>query len=230
MSASCCKQAGALVLCNARKSRPPKVLDQASRARQLRHHLESLERDNFVALNEYEAIIATAAAAASAPGPATLIPKNPLQDLETVGFGSIVGGVIGTAGSGSGTATPDAAATFGGRSKNKKNPKGSGISGTGAGEDASGGGGQGLFHAHKKPALPKKPLYVLLDESGLADYGPDVPTYLNANMGPSRYPSRQFCSVCGWKGQYRCSKCGMRYCDLKCHRMHEETRCMKFTI
>ncbi|KAF8927785.1 hypothetical protein BGZ58_010127 [Dissophora ornata] len=169
----------------------PKVLDNASRARQLRHHLESLERDNFVALNEYEAIIATAAAAASVPGPATLNAK-PLQDLEAVG--SIVGGVVGTLGSS--LATPAASP---GRYKGKAK-KGTAGSGTGTGVigagsfGTSGDGGVGGamtdtsvgFRGHRKPALPKKPLSMLLDESGIADYGPDVPTYLNVNMGPSR--------------------------------------------
>ncbi|KAF9274548.1 hypothetical protein BGZ68_000557 [Mortierella alpina] len=92
----------------------PRVLDREARARQLRNHLESLERDNFVVLNEYEAIIATAAAAASAPGPATLNakPMDAFHDPSSVG--AIVGSFVGTAGSSASTALPT------GRSKNKK--------------------------------------------------------------------------------------------------------------
>ncbi|KAG0305963.1 hypothetical protein BGZ98_003227, partial [Dissophora globulifera] len=223
----------------------PKVLDNASRARQLRHHLESLERDNFVALNEFEAIIATAAAAASAPGPATLHKKPLLHDLEAVG--SIVGDVVGTiggngpvGGSGSGLSSSSSSPLLlslpsftGGRAKHKKGSAGSGLgSATSSSPSAGAGAATTAFAATSKPLLPKKPLTVLLDESGISDYGPDVPTFLSVSMGPSRYPGRHFCSVCGWKGIYQCNKCGMRYCDPKCQKAHEETRqvCMKFTI
>jgi zinc finger HIT domain-containing protein 1 len=81
--------------------------------------------------------------------------------------------------------------------------------------------------------LPRKPLNQLLDESGLLNQSlyqgqqqqsHVVPNYLTANMGPSRYPQRQFCSVCGWKGIYRCNRCGMRYCDLRCQTTHNDTR------
>ncbi|CAO3568179.1 unnamed protein product [Mortierella alpina] len=187
----------------------PQVLDREARARQLRNHLESLERDNFVVLNEYEAIIATAAAAASVPGPATLNAKpiDAFQDPSSVG--AIVGNFVGTVGSSS-SAVPT------GRSKGKKAPK-AGIS------DDDLIGSSTAVHT-RRPVLSRKPLHMLLDESGIADYGPSVPSYLTANMGPSRYPDRQFCSVCGWKGKYRCSKCGMRYCDLRCLKTHEETR------
>ncbi|KAG9327453.1 hypothetical protein KVV02_000402 [Mortierella alpina] len=95
----------------------PRVLDREARARQLRNHLESLERDNFVVLNEYEAIIATAAAAASTPGPATLNakPMDAFQDPSSVG--AIVGSFVGTVGPSSSTAAPT------GRLKNKKAQK-----------------------------------------------------------------------------------------------------------
>ncbi|KAF9963485.1 hypothetical protein BGZ70_007386 [Mortierella alpina] len=187
----------------------PRVLDREARSRQLRNHLESLERDNFVVLNEYEAIIATAAAAASAPGPATLNAKpiDTFQDPSSVGV--IVGNFVGTGGSSS-SAVPT------GRWKGKKPPK----AGT-SGDDLV--GGSTAVHT-RRPVLSRKPLHMLLEESGIADYGPSVPSYLTVNMGPSRYPDRQFCSVCGWKGKYRCSKCGMRYCDLRCLKTHEETR------
>jgi hypothetical protein len=53
---------------------------------------------------------------------------------------------------------------------------------------------------------------------------PDIPTYLTCNAAPSQYPSRQFCSVCSFQSSYKCSKCGMKYCSVKCLRTHEETR------
>ncbi|KAF9194913.1 hypothetical protein BGZ50_005546 [Haplosporangium sp. Z 11] len=192
----------------------PRALDQASRTRQLRHHLESLERDNFVALNEYEAIIATAAAAANVPGPAK---QNPNV------VGPIVGGSSLSPSSVSGIATPT------GRSKGKKNLiDASGPCGLLANDLISIGSSSG--HGPRRLALPKNPLHVLIDESGIADFGLDVPTYLTANMGPSQYPERKFCSVCGWKSKYRCNKCGMRYCDLKCLKTHEETRCSVYLL
>ncbi|CAG8686117.1 14422_t:CDS:2, partial [Acaulospora morrowiae] len=51
----------------------------------------------------------------------------------------------------------------------------------------------------------------------------DVPTYLTAAAGPSRYPSRKFCSVCGYLSNYSCKTCGMKYCSVKCLETHEET-------
>ncbi len=29
---------------------------------------------------------------------------------------------------------------------------------------------------------------------------------------------------------YNCTRCGMRYCSIKCNETHKETRCMKFTM
>ncbi|KAF9083697.1 Zinc finger HIT domain-containing protein 1 [Mortierella sp. GBA35] len=225
----------------------PKVLDPESRRRQLRHHLDSLERDNFVALNEYEAIIATAAAAATAQGPISLTHTNldPLGLLPPLSpaVGSIVGGVVGTVGPGAVLSTTNPGIISGGRSK-KNQLNSSGASGSSSTTTGGSNFNQTAIPTsalgHRKPVLPRKPLNQLLDESGLimlmAQHEQQqqsqhiVPNYLTANMGPSRYPQRQFCSVCGWKGVYRCNRCGMRYCDLKCQRTHNDTRCMKFTI
>ncbi|KAG0224356.1 hypothetical protein B0O80DRAFT_463230 [Mortierella sp. GBAus27b] len=221
----------------------PKVLDNEARKRQLKHHLESLERDNFVALNEYEAIIATAAAAATAQGPISLTHTNldPLGLLPplTPAVGSIVGGVVGTVGAGA-VGMPMGSKSSGplsGSRSTKKNQQQT-ASGSGTPDSSSGnvgGGGYAVagtgIPGHRKPVLPRKPLNQLLDESG-AYTGDNMQalSYLTAVMGPSRYPERQFCSVCGWKGVYRCHRCGMRYCDLRCLKTHEDTRCMKFTI
>ncbi|KAF9200299.1 Zinc finger HIT domain-containing protein 1 [Haplosporangium sp. Z 27] len=219
----------------------PKVLDPEARRRQLRHHLDSLERDNFVALNEYEAIIATAAAAATAQGPISLTHTNldPLGLLPPLSpaVGSIVGGVVGTVGPGAvnNLGVKPTGALSG--SRYKKSQLGTSQSGSSIQNINAGAGGSGSYSGstsallgHKKPVLPRKPLNQLLDESGLLNTPSTTPTYLTVAMGPSRYPDRQFCSVCGWKGVYRCSRCGMRYCDLRCLKTHEDTRCMKFTI
>ena len=53
------------------------------------------------------------------------------------------------------------------------------------------------------------------------------PNYLSINARVSSLPPRKFCSVCGMKGVYRCLRCGMRYCGIKCKDHHEETRCRK---
>ncbi|KAF9971684.1 hypothetical protein BGZ73_005279 [Actinomortierella ambigua] len=233
---------------------PPKVLDREARARQVRHHLESLERDNFVALNEFEAIIATAAAAAAAPGPGSLTSTNVnIGMLPSTAVGNILGTVVGTVGPGAAVAmTPSSSsssgitsgaatvgATSSGRaSKKQKTAAGSALYGAGAvGSPGSGGAGSGpgagsgtggaqagSGSALRRPTLSRKPLSVLLDESGLAQQDPSIPSYLTAAMGPSQYPERQFCSVCGWRGTYRCFRCGMRYCDIRCQKTHEETR------
>ncbi|KAF8250690.1 hypothetical protein K440DRAFT_541168 [Wilcoxina mikolae CBS 423.85] len=52
--------------------------------------------------------------------------------------------------------------------------------------------------------------------------------YARAVSRPSRRPSRTFCEICGYWGNYRCGKCGARYCGLECAGVHQETRCQKF--
>ncbi|KAF9358234.1 hypothetical protein BGX26_002169, partial [Mortierella sp. AD094] len=174
----------------------PKVLDPEARRRQLRHHLDSLERDNFVALNEYEAIIATAAAAATAQGPISLTHTNldPLGLLPPLSpaVGSIVGGVVGTVGPGAvnNLGAKPAGALSGSRSK--KTQLGINQSGSNALNSSSGGsGGAGsnsnsnsAMLGHRKPVLPRKPLNQLLDESGLLNNQSTVQTYVTAAMGP----------------------------------------------
>ena len=48
--------------------------------------------------------------------------------------------------------------------------------------------------------------------------------------GPSARPQRHFCSVCGFIGSYTCSRCGSRFCSVRCNNSHKETRCLKFSI
>lgn len=47
---------------------------------------------------------------------------------------------------------------------------------------------------------------------------------------PSSRPRRHFCSVCGFLGTYSCTRCGSRFCSVKCNNNHKETRCLKFSI
>lgn len=184
-----------------------------------------------MALNEYEAIIATAAAAATAQGPISLTHTNldPLGLLPPLSpaVGTIVGGVVGTVGPGAVATAMGSkpAGPLSGSRSTKKNPQLASGSTT---DSNSMGSGYSAIPGHRKPALPRKPLNQLLEESGLLSGNQyqniQGPNYVTAVMGPSRYPDRQFCSVCGWKGTYRCNRCGMRYCDLKCLKTHEDTR------
>lgn len=52
--------------------------------------------------------------------------------------------------------------------------------------------------------------------------------YWTAAAPPSRYPHRQFCSVCGLNCMSSCRRCGLRVCCVKCNNHHKETRCLKF--
>lgn len=54
--------------------------------------------------------------------------------------------------------------------------------------------------------------------------------YITVAACPSKFPARQFCSVCGYFGQYTCTRCGLRFCSIKCNEHHKETRCLKFSM
>lgn len=68
------------------------------------------------------------------------------------------------------------------------------------------------------------------DHQGVASLAPTQPSYLTASASASAVPPRMLCSVCGYKGAYRCNKCGMSYCDLRCGQVHDETRCERRVV
>jgi zinc finger HIT domain-containing protein 1 len=69
----------------------------------------------------------------------------------------------------------------------------------------------------------------LLEEAELERLPEDQPSYLTAAVGPPRTTSiRKFCSVCGDKSPYICTRCGARYCTIRCYTVHTDTRCLKF--
>ncbi|KAL6042356.1 HIT-type domain-containing protein [Balamuthia mandrillaris] len=70
----------------------------------------------------------------------------------------------------------------------------------------------------------------VLENAGYENYPPHVPTYFTIAAAPSRFPPRHFCSVCGYLSSYTCTRCGLRYCCIKCKGIHEENRCLKFTV
>jgi len=55
-------------------------------------------------------------------------------------------------------------------------------------------------------------------------------TYFSVQAEPSLFPPRHFCSVCGFFSNYTCTKCGSRFCCVRCKNTHEESRCLKFTV
>ena len=49
-----------------------------------------------------------------------------------------------------------------------------------------------------------------------------------ATLPASEKPQRRFCEICGYWGNVKCLKCGVRVCGLDCKGAHDEGRCMKF--
>ncbi|KAF9484333.1 hypothetical protein BDN70DRAFT_872579 [Pholiota conissans] len=78
--------------------------------------------------------------------------------------------------------------------------------------------------------LYRKNLATLVEESNIASLPSSVPTYLTAGTVPSVYPPRILCSVCGYWGAYKCRRCAMPYCDLRCEGVHTETRCERRVV
>ncbi|XP_067043365.1 zinc finger HIT domain-containing protein 1-like isoform X1 [Acropora muricata] len=57
------------------------------------------------------------------------------------------------------------------------------------------------------------------------------PSYSSANVPPSKFPERHFCSVFStFPSNYTCVSCGARYCCVKCLGTHQDTRCLKWTV
>ncbi|KAJ8582734.1 hypothetical protein M405DRAFT_854528 [Rhizopogon salebrosus TDB-379] len=78
--------------------------------------------------------------------------------------------------------------------------------------------------------LYRKNFATLIEESRIAALPSHVPTYLTAAAPPPQVPPRLLCSVCGYKGAYKCKKCAMPYCDMNCESVHAETRCERRVI
>ncbi|KAK9355989.1 hypothetical protein V1523DRAFT_403447 [Lipomyces doorenjongii] len=86
---------------------------------------------------------------------------------------------------------------------------------------------EGSRSSGKSPAVrrilvSKKTLSNLFDEDETG-----TGEFYSAAVVPSRYPTRNLCSVCGYWGSITCIRCGARYCSLACEDTHRETRCFK---
>ncbi|TGZ83434.1 hypothetical protein EX30DRAFT_339610 [Ascodesmis nigricans] len=67
---------------------------------------------------------------------------------------------------------------------------------------------------------------VIMIGGNILDGGPPL-GYARAVSRPSKQAERKFCEICGYWGNYRCGKCGARYCDTHCMALHLETACNK---
>jgi zinc finger HIT domain-containing protein 1 len=68
----------------------------------------------------------------------------------------------------------------------------------------------------RKLLTTRKTLTNLLDEAKVA-----ADIYRNAAVEQGPYPTRTFCSVCGYWGKYMCMQCGERYCGQGCLVTHQ---------
>ncbi|KAI0319363.1 hypothetical protein OF83DRAFT_811425 [Amylostereum chailletii] len=82
----------------------------------------------------------------------------------------------------------------------------------------------------RSAVLYRKNLATLIDQSGISTLPPHIPTYLTAAAAPPKESPRILCSVCGYWGSYKCMKCALPYCELKCRAVHDETRCERRII
>lgn len=79
------------------------------------------------------------------------------------------------------------------------------------------------------PPSPLPPTRDFLEEAELEQLPEGAPSYLTAAVAPPKASApRKFCSVCGDRSTYTCTRCGSRYCGRRCHAVHTETRCLKF--
>mmetsp|Transcript_11816 Transcript_11816/g.24090 ORF Transcript_11816/g.24090 Transcript_11816/m.24090 type:complete len:231 (+) Transcript_11816:41-733(+) len=70
----------------------------------------------------------------------------------------------------------------------------------------------------------------ILEQDDPEAYPPGVASYGDLSSAPSAKPRRKLCSICGFEGPYACVRCGWRFCSRRCGGLHEETRCLKWTM
>ncbi|WVF67715.1 hypothetical protein IAT40_002474 [Kwoniella sp. CBS 6097] len=67
---------------------------------------------------------------------------------------------------------------------------------------------------------------VLYGRKGLKDWLDELPPtptppYLTSTAPPPTRPARKLCSSCGYKGAYKCPKCGEFACGMECAEVHK---------
>ncbi|CAO4379951.1 unnamed protein product [Caenorhabditis nigoni] len=67
----------------------------------------------------------------------------------------------------------------------------------------------------------------IIHSSADADYR-RINAYFLSTAPPSSKPPRKFCAACGKMSNYSCTRCGARYCGIRCRDVHNDTRCMKW--
>jgi len=79
--------------------------------------------------------------------------------------------------------------------------------------------------AVRKLLMTRRGANALLEEAaslGQLDAMPDFA------LGPSRYPVRPLCGVCGYWGDVACMACSERCCSRACLQVHHDTRCERW--
>lgn len=95
-----------------------------------------------------------------------------------------------------------------------------------------------IFHSKAKKWKVKSLAQLVFEEHGAGDDDDNSarrsadarPTYLSVVAGASTRPPRRFCCVCGFFAVYACTRCGSRYCRVKCGDQHKESGCLKFGL
>ncbi|KAL8292210.1 hypothetical protein RQP46_001676 [Phenoliferia psychrophenolica] len=70
-------------------------------------------------------------------------------------------------------------------------------------------------NAVRQLLLYRKTLATLVDESNLVSAPKSQWNYVTAVAPPSMFPPMHLCSVCGWKGNYGCPRCGLKILSSK---------------
>jgi zinc finger HIT domain-containing protein 1 len=82
-----------------------------------------------------------------------------------------------------------------------------------------------VYRAVRKPKSLER---IIFEE--IADGAEGRPNYESVAAEPPTAPPIKFCSVCGYVGNYTCTRCGQRFCSVRCNTNHKETRCLKFSM
>ncbi|CAN8061658.1 unnamed protein product [Agarophyton chilense] len=75
-----------------------------------------------------------------------------------------------------------------------------------------------------------KPTHVAIKEEDLSARPKKMVPWAQMIVSSSSRPPRHFCSTCGYSAPYTCTRCFTRFCSVRCNEVHQETRCLKFTI